>query len=104
MPIRRVCFQPASNEVAQNVIIDIFVTDEGFATRQMVALGVLGGLREDSECVEPFLLRPDGSMDFGTGYDEDSDRDVDLSRFSAAPSSHLRGLRLEGQGAFPAQG
>jgi transposase len=29
---------------------------------------------------------------------------LDLWRFRAAPSSHLRGLSLEGQGAFPAQG
>ena len=31
-------------------------------------------------------------------------RSVDLSRFRGAPNSHLRGLSLEGQGAFPAQG
>jgi len=29
---------------------------------------------------------------------------VDLSRCGAAPGSHLRGLSLEDQGAFPSQG
>lgn len=29
---------------------------------------------------------------------------MDLSRFRAAPSSHLRSLSFEGQGAFPIQG
>lgn len=85
MPIRRICLQPAQNEDAYNVTIDIFVTDEGFATRQMVALGVLGGLREDAECVEPFLLRPDGAMDFGTVYDEDNDRDGRIERMAERP-------------------
>jgi hypothetical protein len=30
-------------------------------------------------------------------------RIVDLSRFSAAPGSHLSGLSLKSQGAFPTQ-
>ena len=30
-------------------------------------------------------------------------RGVDLSRFDAAPASHLGGLGLEGQGAFPSE-
>jgi len=30
-----------------------------------------------------------------------SDSGLDLSRFSAAPSSHLSGLSFESQGAFP---
>jgi hypothetical protein len=81
MPMKRVVLQPTQDEDAYNITVDLVLTDTGMATRRMVAFGVLGSLGENPEVAAPFLLRPDGSMDFGTGeYDDNADRDGRIER------------------------
>lgn len=78
MPMKRICLMPTNAEdydADWNIAIDVVLNEEGTASRRMTAFGSRGGLGNNGAGVEPFLLRPDGAVDFGSGYDAE-DRDA----------------------------
>lgn len=77
MAIKRICLQPTDAEKYDpdyNITVDLFLTEDGTPTTKMTVFGVMGGMAQESENIQPFLLFKDGSADFGTDWD-DEDRD-----------------------------
>lgn len=76
MAIKRICLIPTDTETYDsnyNIAVDLNLLENGVPTRQMTAFGAMGGLAENSENIEPFLLFADGTGDFGSGWEEERD-------------------------------
>ena len=75
MPINRVCLEPLNQRdypsAEWKLALDLVLVDDGHPIHAWTTYGVRGGLAEESSCIEPFLLFGDGTMDFGTDFDED---------------------------------
>jgi len=82
------------NDINSEALAFIQHSGENSESRQIsLAVHVLAALQNGKE-----LLSMEQAM--GTS----AFADLDLSRFRAAPITHLSDLTFEGQGAFPAQG
>lgn len=57
-----------------NVTCDVMVGESGVPYLKMASFGVLGGFKESSETLLPFVLRPNGDVDFGTEFEDDEYR------------------------------
>lgn len=78
MPIQRICLTPIGTYGPDyNITVDLYLSESGVPTDRMTAFGVRGSLREDSEN-EPFLLFRDGSGDFGSGWEDERDFQLNL--------------------------
>jgi hypothetical protein len=73
MPIKRICLEPALKKYdsAWNITVDLFLNENGTSTDKMTAFGARGGVSPSAEEIEPFLLFTDGTLEFGTGWDEE---------------------------------
>lgn len=74
MAMKRICLQPTDAEYYDadyNITVDLFLTEDGIPTTKMTAFGVMGGMAQDSQNIQPFLLFKDGSVDFGTDWDDE---------------------------------
>lgn len=75
MAMKRIHFVPVKTEDnSYNITCDIFVDDVGRPSNKMASFGVIGGFKEGSDVIYPFILRPNGKIDFGTAYEEDAER------------------------------
>ena len=78
MPTKRICLVPTNADdydADWNLAIDVVLNEDGTASRRMIAFGSRGSLGNGSRSLEPFLLRPDGAVDFGNDF-EAEDRDA----------------------------
>jgi len=76
MNVKRVCLTPTDSETFgpdYNITVDLELLGSGVPTSRMTAFGARGGLAKSSGNIEPFLLFPDGSGDFGSGWEEERD-------------------------------
>ena len=82
MPMMRVCLEPTDSDydAEWNITLDLTVSDEGQPSPRMTSFGVRGGLASTSSSIEPFLLFGDGTIDFGTGW-EDDERELRTNLF-----------------------
>lgn len=74
MPMKRICMVPTDTEDYDhtwNITVDLFLDDNGVSTDRMTAFGARGGIAPSSVEIEPFLLFKDGTLDFGTEYDDE---------------------------------
>lgn len=74
MTMKRICLQPTDSENYDpdyNITVDIFLTEDGMPTTKMTAFGVMGGMAQDSQNIQPFLLFKDGTADFGTDWEDE---------------------------------
>lgn len=72
MTMKRICLVPVDRGTYgkdYNITLDLFLDSAGLPTGPETAHGVWGGMGEDSSSIVPFLLRKDGTIDLGTGYD-----------------------------------
>lgn len=67
----RVTLVPVRDDESPNIVVDMTLLEGGIPSDRAVAFGALGGLSETSLLIEPFLLRRNGDVDFGTYCDAD---------------------------------
>jgi hypothetical protein len=75
--MKRICAVPThlfKGDAAYNVAIDLFLNEGGVPTKKMTAFGNFGTMANNMGETEPFLLHIDGTIDFGSSYDEDAVR------------------------------
>jgi|TARA_R100001369_G_scaffold91609_1_gene133407 hypothetical protein len=74
MPLKRVCLEPVDkaeyNDDEWKIALDLVLLDDGVPFHNWTTFGVRGGMAEDSACIEPFMLFKDGTIDFGTDFEE----------------------------------
>lgn len=74
---KRVCLVPVGKEYdatdrrLYKISVDLVLDDAGVPSGKMTAFGLRGGLAEDAEIVQPFILFKNGSVDFGDEWDEE---------------------------------